>query len=215
MATSHNETNHSENNTSSEQTAIHTKKIAEPIYTYAVEWKWLIIGLLIMVTSVGIVGAAYYYKTTRLSNDILDVVKRQIEESDKIKAKAEGTSNLEEKRELLNRSVKIRSDAAKLLDNYKRANPNLPDTRILREMYDILESLYKDYGEGTTPHGIQLGEQLTELALELTRFVPDDMSIKYRIRLLELAWDRRVFSEIAVERLSSISGGIAYRLSLT
>jgi len=47
-----------------------------------------------------------------------------------------------------------------------------------------------------TPVGRQRGTQLSELAVELARTVAPDASIKYRTRLLQLAWDRRSPSDV-------------------
>jgi tetratricopeptide (TPR) repeat protein len=167
------------------------KKISAPIYTYAVSWKWIIVGFICVLVLGGVVGATYVLQTRNMSKQILDVVKNMIEKSDELKAEMEKTDDVEAKSKLAKGSVDRRRDAVKMLDAYRRSHQENPVESVLTELYKILDSLYKDCGEGTTTQGLQFGTQLSELALELTRNAGDDDLITYRKRLVELEWDRR------------------------
>ena len=131
-----------------------------------------------------------------MAGKIVTVVQRMIEESDRDQAKIEQTNDPKEKGDLFMHSLKLRSDAANLLNNYRQVNQETTGSAILEKLYEILESLYKDYGGSSTAKGRERGDQLSKLALELVRTVPDIDSIKYRARLLELEWDRQNFVEI-------------------
>jgi len=185
------------------------KPITEPIYTYAVSWKWLIIGLISVFGLGGIAGTTYYIRSSNMASKIIDVVQRMLEESEKDREQIEQTKDLSKKMELMGRSLKLRSDAANLLNNYRQANPDSTGSIILEKLYEILEGLYKDYGESSTPRGLERGEQLTKLAVELARTVPEVDSIKYHTRLLELAWDRRSFPQIIERGLELLSASQA------
>ena len=172
------------------------KRIAEPVYTYAVSWGWLIAGLVCALGLGGIAGATYYIQNLNMPRRIVDVVQQMIVEADSEKARIAQTDDIEEKGRLMQRSLRLRNDAANLLYNFRRANPDDTGEAILGKLYDILETLYRDHGENATSAGRQRGAQLSELALELARTVDEAGSIRYRTRLLELEWDRRNFEGI-------------------
>ena len=172
------------------------KRIAEPIYTYTVSWGWLIVGVVGVLGFGGIAGATYYFQALNMPQRIVEVVERMVEESEQAMVAADQTDDFEERGRLVMRSFRLRTDAANLLNNFRRTNSEATGEVILRHLYDILESLYRDQGEGTTALGLQRGAQLSELAIELIRTVDEAQSIPYHVRLLELAWDRRNFLEI-------------------
>jgi hypothetical protein len=122
---------------------------------------------------------------------ILGVVDDMIKKSDETMRELEQTNDLARKRELMSSSLKQRTDAANLLNNFKQENPGPTSEAVLKKLYTVLESLYKDLGEGTTALGLQRGEQLTTLTHELVQELSYSDSIPYRTRLLELEWDRR------------------------
>ena len=167
------------------------KRIADPIYTHAVSWGWLLAGLICVLGLGGVTGTAYYIQNRNMPNKIIEVVQRMVEESEQERARAEQADDLEERVKLMRRSIQLRNDAANLLNNFRQANPEEASAPILGKLYDILESLYRDYGGGTTALGIQRGEQLSKLAADLVNVVDEASSIQYRTRLLQLAWDRR------------------------
>jgi len=179
------------------------KRIAEPIYTYTVSWRWLVAGLIGVFGFGGIVGAVHYLQAQNMPTKIVAIAQSMIDESEREKTKMAETNDSEERGRLFQRSLKLRSDAADLLNNYRRANPEETGEAILGKLYDILESLYRDHGEGSSAIGIRRGEQLSELAAELARSVDESRSIGYRLKLLELAWDRRIFVNI-IERAKDL-----------
>jgi len=168
----------------------------DPFYVYAVSWKWLVGGLIAILGFGGIIGALYLVQTSNRSGKIIDVVQGMMDDAEREKTAMEQTDDPEKRAELLLHSLRIREEAANWLNDYRRAHPATTETVVLEKLYEILESLYKDYGESSTARGIERGTQLSSLAVELAMIVPADASVKYRKRLLELAWDRRVFADI-------------------
>jgi len=172
------------------------KRIDEPIYTYTVSWGWLIAGAICLLLFGSIAGVAYSIQTWNLSTRIIAVVGQMVDEAELAKDKMALEENLAEQGRLWQTSLKRRSDAANLLNRFRQTNPGDANEVILSKLYDILESLYDDYGRGGTPAGLQRGEQLSNLATSLIQTVDPAGSIKYRKRLLELEWDRRNFEGI-------------------
>ena len=195
MSVSNPETNNPETNITS-VSELRPKQVTEPIYTYAISWGWLVAGLVCVLGLGGVAGTMYFWQTRNMPTKIVEVVQRMIEEAEQERAKVELTDDLAEKGRLMRRSVQLRSEAANFLDNYRRVNPDASGEVILGKLYDILESLYRDHGGSTTAVGVQRGEQLSRLAVELARTVDESRSIPYRTRLLEIAWDRRIFADI-------------------
>ena len=167
-----------------------SKPIAEPIYTYAISWGWLLAGLICVFGFGGVAGAVYYIQTQDLPRRLVEVANNMMEESEQAKAEVELTEDTFEKGQLMRKSLQLRGDAANLLDRYRRSNPGDTNVAILEKLYDILESLYRDYGESSTAVGSQRGEQLISLSSDILLTVDVAGSIKYRKRLLELEWDR-------------------------
>ena len=167
------------------------KRIAEPIYTYAISWGWLLAGLVCTFGFGGVAWAVYYVQSHDLPRRLVEVANNMMEESEQAMAETKLTEDALEQEQLLRKSLQLRSDAANLLDRYRRSNPGEPNSAILGKLYDILESLYRDHGEGSTELGIQRGNQLSALASDLVLTVDDAGSVKYRLRLLQLEWDRR------------------------
>jgi len=177
-------------NTETPKTQTQPKKVAEPIYTYAVSWKWLLGGLLCLFAFCGIAGGWYFVQTFNMSAQILDTAAGMVKEADQKNARINEVSDPAERAKLRADSLKLRRSAADLLNNYRRTNSRAPNEVVLKKLYDILDSLYKEEGEGTTRQGLWRGEQLSAVAVALINTVPEEASIDYRVRLLELEWDR-------------------------
>jgi len=167
-----------------------SKKVAEPIYTYTVSWKWLLGGLICILGLGGVIGAVYFVQTQYMSDRVIKTVESMVAEADQKKEKINEVSDPEEKAELMKDSLKLRGDAANLLNNYRQKSET-PNVKITEALYQILDGLYKDSGESTTLQGRRRGEQLSSLAQNLAHAVPGADSIAYRTRMLELEWDRR------------------------
>ena len=180
----------SETNTSPEIES-KPKQIAQPIYAHAVSWTWLVGGLIAIVVLGGAITGMYFLQAQSSATRMLSVVDSLVKESDEYKEEMEQSNDPTVKKEKITESLNKRIQAANLLDQFHRANPENPNELVLTKLYDVLESLYKDYGEGSTPLGLQRGDQLSKLAVDLTQIVSDSDSLKYRKKLLELEWDRR------------------------
>ena len=192
-------TPHPETNTSSAPEP-KQKQIAEPVYVHAVSWTWIVIGLICIFLLGGGLGAAWYIQTRNMAKMMLASIETMVKESDSLMEEAGRTDSLVEKGELVTRSLKLRTDAANMLDRYRRANPDAPIEAVLEELYNILESLYKDYDGASTAPGVQRGEQMSQVLSELVRLVSStEKQITYQARLLELEWDRRNLAGI-IER---------------
>ena len=178
---------HTKTNTRAEK---QPKKAVEPIYAYAVSWKWLVGGLLFILAFSGIAGGWYFVQSLNMSAQVLGITDNMVEEADRNREKINEVNDPVEQTKLLADSLKLRRNAAELLNNYRHVNSAASGEAVLKKLYDILDSLYKDEGEGTTLQGLRRGEQLIAIAVELINTVPAEASMKYRIRLLELEWDR-------------------------
>ena len=172
------------------------KRRGETIRTHAISWTWLIGGLLSVLLLGGTAGLAYYFQTRSMASRLLDVADKMVKKSDEYKAEMEKTDEPADRRELALRSLSERREAAELLDNYRRANPGEVSETVLRNLYNILESLYEDYGGNRTFLGRQCGDQLIQLATELVPAVSDGESITYRTRLLQLESERVNFAGV-------------------
>ena len=172
------------------------KQIAEPIYTYSVSWTWLLVGMICVFGTGGVVGGIYFIRSQDMATKILDVVEDMVKKSDARKEEREQTNDFAVKNELMNESLKLRVDAANLLNNYRQANPGTTSGAVLKKLYSVIESLYEDYGTGTTSLGLQRGEQLSKLAVELSQDPTAGDPIPYHTRLLELEWDRHYLQGI-------------------
>jgi len=189
------------------------KRVAEPIYAYTISWGWLIAGVLGVFGLGGIAGATHYWQTANMPQRVMEVVQRMVEESEQAKEAADEAADLAERGRLMIRSFQLRTDAANLLNNFRRANPEAAGEDVLVKLYNILESLYNDHGGGTTAVGLQRGAQLNALAIELAGIVDESQAIKYRIRILELEWDRRRLSDIVHRGKELLSAAQALRES--
>lgn len=134
-----------------------------------------------------------------------------IDESDQAKEALAQANTVEERQRLVGHSLKLRTDAANLLNKYRQTHPGETSATILGKLYDILESLYTDQGGMATPIGTERGDQLSKLAVELARTVDEASSIQYRRRLLELEWDRRNFEGIITRGKELFNASLALR----
>ncbi len=160
-------------------------KIAE----YVISWKWLLGGLIVFLCCGSSLGGLYYYRSTRLADNVQRVAAQMVAEANHIRDQIEAESDSGKKRELFLKSRKMKEDAAKLLDNFNRAQEGHP--AILRELNVVLESLYQDDG------GRERARQIERNCVALIQALASDReSLPYRIRLMELAWERRDFSEM-------------------
>ena|GEM_PF-3046236 len=166
------------------------KRTTEIIHAHAVSWQWLAVGLACVFMFAGTFGLAYYIQTRHMATKMLAVAGEKVRKAEAFKAEREATDDPERRRELALESLRERNEAADLLNNFRNANPGAPGEAVLGALYDILETLYEDYGGSSTMMGRQRGEQLMRLATELVPLAPGNASLPYRTRLLQLEWDQ-------------------------
>ncbi|MDR0705358.1 MAG: hypothetical protein LBF88_10270 [Planctomycetaceae bacterium] len=153
---------------------------------YVVSWKWLIGGLIVFLLLCGTAISLYFFRVSNMSGQILSTAQKMVLEAEELKKEGK-----------MAESIKTRVDAANLLDNFNRSQP-LPTLKVLVELNGILESLYKDEGKANaTLAGIIRSKQLIDNCTQLIQVIASDKeSLAYRIRLMELEWDRRDFANV-------------------
>jgi tetratricopeptide (TPR) repeat protein len=178
-----------------EQNVPKQRVIEEDVSTYVVSWTWLFGGVIFLaVAIVGLFGL-YVVRASGMTNNVLNVAKQMLAEAEEAKTALKNETDASKRRELAQNSLKLRTNAANLLNDHRRSAAT-PNREILEEQYVILDGLYTDVGESATLSGTERGKQLMDLCGELVRTVPEIESIKYLTRMLELEWDRRNFAGI-------------------
>ncbi|MDR3182718.1 MAG: hypothetical protein LBT89_07345, partial [Planctomycetaceae bacterium] len=172
------------------------KRVVEEVVSeYVVSWRWIFGGILFAAVTGGSLFGVHSVRSLGMSDHIIDVAKRMTAEAEQDKADLAKESETEKRQELFLHSIKIRTDAANLLNNYRQSETT-SNLAVLEELYGILDGLYSDLGGAITPAGSERGRQLMDVCVVLVRTVAEVESIKYLTRLLELEWDRRNFAGI-------------------
>ncbi|MDR0337443.1 MAG: hypothetical protein LBI18_10165 [Planctomycetaceae bacterium] len=159
---------------------------------YVVSWKWLLGGLTVFLIFCGTVSGLYFLRVSNLSSQVLATAQKMVLEAEELK-----------KDDKLSESLKTRMDAANLLDNFNRSQPT-GTLKIQVELNGILESLYKDEGRSNFVARQQRAKQLIDSCSQLIQTIASDKeSLSYRIRLMELEWDRANYSGV-IERAKEV-----------
>ncbi len=157
---------------------------------YVISWKWLLGGLFLLLFGGSAIGGLYYYRSVNMANHVRGVATQMVAEADEIWTEFEAETDNTRKQQLFLKSRKIKEDAAKLLDNFSRAQRG-HNTPILKELNAILESLYENEGGGR-----ERGQQLSDNCSDLIQALASAKeSLPYHIRMMQLAWDRRDLQE--------------------
>ncbi|MDR2641326.1 MAG: hypothetical protein LBC74_00865 [Planctomycetaceae bacterium] len=162
-------------------------KSAEPrLAEYIVSWKWLFGGLIVFLLFCGTASGLYFFRVSNMSGQILTTAQKMVLEAEELKKEGKMVE-----------SIKTRLDAANLLDNFNRSQP-AGSLKVLVELNGILESLYKDEGKANTSlAGLIRSKQLIDNCTQLIQIIASDReSLTYRVRLMELEWDRRDFAQV-------------------
>ncbi len=157
---------------------------------YVISWKWLLGGLIVFLVCGSALGGLYYYRNTNMASHVMDLAAQMVADADAVREQAKTETDETKKRELGREALKMKEDAAKLLDNFNRAQRG--NAAILKALNTVLESLYKDEGGGRARAG-QIERNCNDLIQALASVRE---SLPYHIRLMELAWERRNLSEV-------------------
>ncbi|MDR1963576.1 MAG: hypothetical protein LBQ50_07335 [Planctomycetaceae bacterium] len=170
----------------------HHKAADVKIAEYVVSWKWLLGGLIIFLCVCGSASGLYFIRTSNMSGHILETTQKMVIEAEELKKQGE-----------FGDSLKKRIDVANLLDKFNRSQ-TVENRDIQIELNGILESLYKDEGKASTIAGLVRGKQIMDNCIQLIQTIASDKeSLPYRIRLMELEWDRRNYPEV-IERAKEV-----------
>jgi hypothetical protein len=162
-----------------------SKPVNSKLAEYVVSWKWLFGGLIILLIFCGTASGLYFLRISNMSGQILTTAQKMVVEAEELKKESK-----------MAESVRKRVDAANLLDNFNRSQLT-PDLKILVELNSVLESLYKDEGKTNTLAGMIRSKQIIDNCTQLIQTIASDKeSLAYRIRLMELEWDRRDFAQV-------------------
>ncbi|MDR0521896.1 MAG: hypothetical protein LBH00_08615 [Planctomycetaceae bacterium] len=181
---------------------------------YVFSWRWLLGGFFAFVILAGLVGLRYVSANAGFVDNMSVIVDGLIEKADADWKAAENIKDPKEHNDLREQSLKTRGEAANLLQQYlvqqdRLTNPDKPNVvKVLEKLYGILEGLYRDSGECQTAAGIERGKQLLATAASLRDRVGAEESMKYRIRRLQLEWDRRVVPGLLGNRQSIITASV-------
>ncbi|MDR2706026.1 MAG: hypothetical protein LBC02_09635 [Planctomycetaceae bacterium] len=163
-----------------------SKPVDSKLAEYIVSWKWLFGGLIVFLIFCGTASGLYFFRISNMSGQILATAQKMVLEAEELKKEGK-----------MAESIKTRLDAANLLDNFNRSQP-LGTLKVLVELNGILESLYKDEGKASISlAGMIRSKQLIDNCTQLIQLIASDKeSLAYRIRLMELEWDRRDFAQV-------------------
>ena len=146
------------------------------------------------------VGGLYLYRMRNLSSHVVGVVKQLLREADTLIQKADNERAQGKKDEEIysfkQEAYKKKEQAANLLMDYHQKNQD--DQEVLKQLFDILESLQTDLGKTPTRR-----DQILDICKKLLRLVPERDSLQYRQRILELEWENRNLSAV-LERAKDV-----------
>ncbi|MDR1270216.1 MAG: hypothetical protein LBK82_11895 [Planctomycetaceae bacterium] len=168
------------------------KPIDSRLAEYVVSWKWLLGGLITFLFFCGTASGLYFLRVSNLSSQILTTTQKMVLEAEELKKEGK-----------LSESLKVRMEAANFLDNSNRSQPT-GDIKIQVELNGILESLYKDESKTNSVARQLRIRQLIDSCTQLIQTIASDKeSLSYRIRLMELEWDRANYPGV-IERAKEV-----------
>ena len=157
-------------------------------HVYAFSFRWLLVGLVFVLILGATVGGLYLYRMRNLTGNVLGAAKFLLKEADELLKKAESEKSqgkTDDDLRLLNlEALKKKEQAANLLLDYQRQNPN--DVDVAVQLLDILEGMQTE----TTMTPVRRN-QIIGVCKQLLGLVPDKDSLPYRQRILELEWENR------------------------
>ncbi|MDR2345598.1 MAG: hypothetical protein LBE18_05995 [Planctomycetaceae bacterium] len=192
-----NELSQSEQDTSlteSPQVRVATVKVAE----YVVQWKILLIGVIVLLLFIGIAVGIYSFRSANLVADIINTTNDLMREANDIRNKAINehgdNKNSQEYLDAIKESYNQKLNAASLLKNIREKKQD--DIAILKKYNEVLESLLIDEaGAGTIQ--IRRRHEIIENCKDIVRNLNATSEIlPYQKRIMELEWELRDTTEV-------------------
>ncbi|MDR2114936.1 MAG: hypothetical protein LBP87_00995 [Planctomycetaceae bacterium] len=169
-----------------------SKLAGSQLAEYVISWKWLLGGLIVFLVFCGTASGLYFFRVSNLSGQILSTAQKMVVEAEELKKDGK-----------LNESLKKRMDAANLLDNFNRSQP-VGVLKVQTELNSILESIYKDESKTNAAVRQFRIKQIIDSCTQLIQTIASDQgSLTYRIRSMELEWERANYSGV-IERAKEV-----------
>ena len=156
------------------------------VYVFSV--RWLLAGLVSFLIVGAALGGWYFFQTRNTVERIVGVARHSFEEAKELlkdadEEKAKGASN-DKVSEVKLKAVEKLRQAADILGDFRRQQPNEKNRDLLILHLDILESLQTVTGATVARRGDILSTCRLILGV-----VPENESLEYRRRILELEWE--------------------------
>jgi lipopolysaccharide biosynthesis regulator YciM len=184
--------------TTQETDASNVRVASVEVATYVVQWRLLLVGIIILLLCVGVAGGIYFFRLANLSDDIITTSNELLREANEIRNKATreygNDKNSIEYTEAIKTSYEGKLRAASLLKSIREKKQD--DIGILKKYNEVLESLLIDEA-GTGAVQVRRRREIIENCKDLMRTLNSTSEIlPYQKRIMDLEWELRNTSEV-------------------